>query len=108
MVITIDLIIKLCALFSGLAGVGVYISKAIKKGMEPVERLNARLDAHDDILRKDKKRLDAHDENIENLKNDIQQIMLASVVMLSHMETGNNTGEIRERKTEMLHYMAKR
>jgi len=59
--------------------------------------------------------LDEDDERIRKLESnqdkmlaDNEQLLRATEKLLSHAETGNNTGELREQHKELMAYLTKR
>lgn len=97
MVITTATIIKACSFVVAVGGAGMYLNKIIA----PLKSIGTKLD-------QDKKRLDEHQIQIEKLHNDNNEILKTLNVMLSHMVTNNNTGELKQRQQELTEHLINR
>lgn len=95
--ITTALIMKICGFIVAIGGAGAYLNKVIA----PLKDLSRKLD-------NDKKRLDNHDEKIALLQADCKEILKTQNVMMSHMVTNNNTGELKKRQDEINEYLINR
>lgn len=63
---------------------------------------------HTTYLENDERRLDEHDEILKEIKED-QKMMLKSLhLLLTHAESGNNTGEVKKGKEELEQYIFKK
>lgn len=101
MIVNTATILEACAFIVAVGGAGVYLRKMVDSATHPLRDINRKLDA-------DKRRLEEHEEQIRNLKNDMKEIMLSQNVMLSHMVTNNNTGELKKRQDELNEYLIRR
>lgn len=101
MIINTTTILEACAFVVAIGGAGVYIRRMVDSATHPLRDINKKLDT-------DKRRLDEHDEQIRSLKSDMKEIMLSQNVMLSHMVTNNNTGELKKRQDELSEYLIRR
>lgn len=97
MIITTATISKILGAIVLVGGAGVYIRKALS----PLTDLLWKLD-------NDKKRLDEHENKIEKLHADNNEILKSLNIMLSHMVTNNNTGELKQRQQELTDYLIDR
>lgn len=97
MIITTALIGKILGAVVLIGSAGAYINKSLA----PLKDLLKKLDA-------DKKRLDSHDEQIKKLHADNNEILKTLNVMLSHMVTNNNTGELKQRQQELTEHLIHR
>ena len=83
------------------------IIEAKKVVSKPFEENEDRLSHIEMCLDNDKKRIDNLEERQSFVGEDVRQILSATVVMLSHMEDGNNTNEIRKKHNELEEYIIK-
>lgn len=83
------------------------ISEAKKVVSKPFEENEERLNHIELCLDNDNKRIDNLEERQTFVAEDVRQILSATVVMLSHMEDGNNTNEIRKKHNELEEYIIK-
>lgn len=84
------------------------IKEAKKAVSKPFEDNEERMKHIENCLDNDKKRIDNLEENQSRIGEDVQQLLSATVVMLSHMEDGNNTGEIKKKHNELEEYIIKK
>lgn len=80
-----------------IGGAGAYLKNAVS----PLKDLIRKLD-------NDKRRLDSHDLKIALLQADCKEILKTQNVMMSHMVTNNNTGELKKRQDEINEYLINR
>ena len=93
MVITIDVLLKVCA---GVSCVGLalsYLIKTIKALFRPADEYIKKIQKHDELFANDKKRLD----NIES----IMLLLESQVATLEHLEDGNHTKMLQEKKNKI-------
>lgn len=98
-----------------LAGVIVTVGAAIKlmyefkkKMDEPYQKIQDRLDHHDKCLERDKNAIEKLQGEQDQIIEDNRQILLVLSTMLSHMETGNNTGQVRATRDDLDRYLINR
>lgn len=107
-------------LYAGIVLLGLVIiyntiMTAIKNHMEakkrrdtPVDTLTARVDAHDQMLARDKRRIDEMDERLSSV-SDQSTIMLRGVrALLSHELNGNSIDKLESSMTEIDDYLIAR
>lgn len=101
MVITIDVLLKVCA---GVSCVGLalsYLIKTIKALFRPADEYIKKIQKHDELFANDKKRLD----NIESIITDIREctmlLLESQVATLEHLEDGNHTKMLQEKKNKI-------
>lgn len=101
MVITLDVLLKICAGFTAICVAGGWLIKVIKAAKKPA----------DDVMTK----LDNDNKRIKKLEDDSQYIMRAIAIllrvdlaMLGHMKTNNNSGEMDEAEREIQTFLIER
>lgn len=101
MVITIDVLLKVCA---GVSCVGLalsYLIKTIKALFRPADEYIKKIQKHDELFANNKKRLD----NIESIITDIREctmlLLESQVATLEHLEDGNHTKMLQEKKNKI-------
>lgn len=93
----------------GVFGTAIKMMYSAKVKMEePYNELSERIDHHEKCLKRDNERLEKLEEKMEITSEDNRQILLVLETMLSHMETGNNTGQIKLTRTELNQYLIRR
>ena len=110
-----DAIVAICGLIIAIGGAGVYVKKATDAIRRPIDEVRADIKemkkeqtTNEKYFKNDAARLDEHDEILHELQQD-NKIMLRSVMLLlSHAETGNNTGEVSKGRKELEDYLIKR
>ena len=101
MVITLDVLLKICAGFSCVCVAGGWLIKIIKAAKKPTDDIQQKLD-------NDNKRIKKLEDEMEFLTNSISMLMRCDLVMLAHMRTNNNTGEIAKMESEIQDFLIKR
>lgn len=103
-----EMILTICGVIAAVGGAAVYIAKAIGAAMKPTNELKKEMQKHTKYLENDERRLDEHDQILREIKED-QKMMLKSLhLLLTHAETGNNTGEVKKGKEELEQYIFKK
>ena len=89
--------------------------KAFKPITEPMHKIEKEVERQAECLDRDKKRLDNLEEALTTMAKDIDEIketqvvMLGSLfVMLQHMATGNNTGEMTGELKKLTEFLAQK
>ena len=105
MVITVDILLKICA---GISCVGLalsYLIKTIKTLFKPADEYIKKIQQHDELFANDKKRLD----NIESIITDIREctmlLLESQVATLEHLEDGNHTKMLQEKKNKIDNFL---
>ena len=103
-----ETILTISGVIVAVGGAAVYIAKAIGAAMKPTNELKKEMQKHTKYLENDERRLDEHDQILREIKKD-QKMMLKSLhLLLTHAETGNNTGEAKKGKEELEQYIFKK
>lgn len=84
------------------------IGEARKAVSKPFEENETRMNKIESSIDNNKKRMDNLERKQNDIADDVRQLLSATVVMLSHMESGNNTGEIRQKHSELSEYLIKK
>lgn len=119
--ITIDLdwIELICGLIITVGGASAIVVKITKRAFKPITEpmadLQKEVQHHSECLDRDKKKLDRLDDTLYSLDKDINEIketqgmILSSIfVMLQHMATGNNTGEMNGELKKLTAFLAQK
>ena len=98
MMVSIDLILKICAGFTCICVAAGWLIKIIKGIKKPKDDI-------DDKLQRDYDRINEHDKEMKEIKSDmaylkesLKLLLENDKVMLEHMRTNNATGEIAKRE----------
>ena len=107
-----DLILAACGLIIAVGGAGVYIAKVVSALRRPLDEVRNDIKdmkkdqmTNERYFKNDSDRLDAHDRILREIQEDQKRTMRAVVLLLSHAETGNNTGEIKKGRAELEDYL---
>lgn len=107
-----DLILAACGLIIAIGGAGVYIAKVVSALRRPLDEVRNDIKdmkkdqmTNERYFKNDSDRLDAHDRILREIQEDQKRTMRAVVLLLSHAETGNNTGEIKKGRAELEDYL---
>lgn len=112
MTITPDLIIEVGAVVGALGVAYGKFTSIINKLKKPINDINEKIDEMkktDEIgmarIDEHEARLNTHKEMLDKTMSDSKAIMSALLLLLSHAETGNNTGEIAKGRKELEEYL---
>ncbi|MBR6606179.1 MAG: hypothetical protein IKK92_10015 [Prevotella sp.] len=113
--INIGLILAAAGGVITIATAGAWILKGIKPIFRPFSKMKEELRAIEkhqtecaNYFRKDKRQLEEHHEMLIELREDFAIIMEDIVLLMSHAETGNNTGEIAKGREKTTQYLIKK
>lgn len=109
-VINIDtaVIVSICTFIAAIGGAFVWIRKAMDPVLRPMREMQAELDEIRRRTVRDYERLNEHDLLLKEQKEDSRAVLKAVLLVLNHIETGNNTGEIAAGRKELEHYILNR
>lgn len=105
MVITIDVLLKVCA---GVSCVGLalsYLIKTIKALFRPADEYIKKIQKHDELFANDKERFDNIESIITDIKECIMLLLESQVATLEHLEDGNHTKMLCEKKNKINKYL---
>lgn len=113
---TVELIAGLVITIGGATAIIVKaVKRAFKPITEPMHKIEKEVERQAECLDRDKKRLDNLEEALTSMASDIDEIketqvvMLGSIfVMLQHMATGNNTGEMTGELKKLTEFLAQK
>lgn len=101
-----------------IAAVGVaigWIAKAAKPMMKPFRQMQHELDDiekrghdHDARFKRGEARMEKHDKMLKEIKADNRIVMESLALLMRHAETGNNTGEVAQGRTNLENYLINR
>ena len=107
-----DMILAACGLIIAVGGAGMYIAKVIGALRRPLDEVRNDIKdmktdqiTNERYFKNDADRLDEHDRILREIQEDQKRTMRAVVLLLSHAETGNNTGEIKKGRAELEDYL---
>lgn len=110
-----EIILAACGLIIAVGGAGMYIKKVVDALRRPLDEVRNDIKEmkkdqtiNERYFKNDADRLDAHDKILREIQEDQKRTMRAVVLLLSHAETGNNTGEIKKGRTELEEYLIER
>lgn len=99
--ITIQDFLSVCAGFTCICVAAGWLIKIIKAVKKPADDVNQKLD-------RDNKRIQALEEDMVFLKNSIPLLMRCDLVILGHLRTNNNTGQMADMESEIQEFLIKR
>lgn len=110
-----ETILAVCGLIVAIGGAGAYLKKAAGALKKPLDEVKDDIKAmkqdqitNERYFRSDAERLDEHDRILREIREDQKRTMKAVALLLSHAETGNNTGEIKKGRAELEEYLINR
>lgn len=110
-----EIILAACGLIIAVGGAGMYIKKVVDALRRPLDEVRNDIKdmkkdqtTNERYFKNDADRLDEHDRILREIQEDQKRMMRAVVLLLSHAETGNNTGEIKKGRTELEEYLIER
>ena len=109
-VITIDtaVIVTICTFIAAIGGAFVWIRKAMMPVIQPVKDMRDEIDDLRVKTVRDYERLNEHEKLLKELRNDNREMLKAVLLVLNHIETGNNTGEVAQGRKDLEHYLLTR
>jgi hypothetical protein len=113
--ITTDAIMAICGLIIAIGGAGVYVKKVADAIRRPLDEVRADIKdmkkdriTNEKYFKNDAARLDEHDKILRELQQDNKMMLRSVMLLLSHAETGNNTGEVGKGRKELEDYLIKK
>ena len=101
MVITLDVLLKICAGFTAVCVALGWLIKIIKAVKKPSDDVREKLD-------NDNRRIKKLEDEYQFITSAIAVLMRCDLVMLGHMRTNNNTGQIATMESEIQEFLIKR
>lgn len=110
-----ETVLAVCGLIIAVGGAGMYIKKVVDALRRPLDEVRNDIKdmkkdqiTNERYFKNDADRLDEHDRILREIQEDQKRMMHAVVLLLSHAETGNNTGEIKKGRTALEEYLIER
>ena len=93
--------LAICVGFSSICVAGAWLIKIVKGIKKPSEDINTKLD-------NDNKRIKALEEQSAFILKAISLLLQDDLVILNHLRTTNNTGEMAEQEKKVQDFLVKR
>ena len=110
--INTDAIYAWCIFIAAVCVAAVWLWKIIKPMFKPfkdmqheLEEIEQRGHDHDERFQRGEDRMEKHDEMLKEIQEDNKIMMKSLALLLSHAETGNNTGEVARGRRELENYL---
>ena len=115
--IDITVVELIAGLIITIGGAAAIIAKVVKRAFrpitEPMSKIEKEVERQAECLDRDKKRLDSLEEALTTMTSDLDEIKSTQVVilgslfvMLQHLATGNNTGEMTAELKKLTEFLA--
>lgn len=111
-VINTDGVLAWAAFITAVCVAAVWVWKCIKPIFKPfkdvqheLEVIEKRGHAHDERFQEGENRMQRHDEMLKEIQADNKIMMKSLALLMSHAETGNNTGEVAKGRRELENYL---
>lgn len=101
MVVTVESVLAICAGFSAICVAVGWMIKIIKAVKKPADDIQAKLD-------NDNRRIKTLEEDMDFLKKSIPLLMRCDLVILGHLRTNNNTGQMADMESEIQEFLISR
>ena len=105
-------ILAWCTFIAAVCVAAVWIWKAIKPLFRPIKDMQHELEEieqrghdHDERFKEGENRMQRHDEMLKEIQADNKIMMESLALLLSHAETGNNTGEVAQGRRKLETYL---
>lgn len=108
MMITVELIMQICAIIAAVGAAVVWIGKLIARALQPITDMQARLNKHAEFLESDQDRLEKIEAELEGNSDSTKLILKSIVTMLAHLETGNSTNQMAKMRKDIENYLINR
>ena len=106
--ITYDKAMAFMAFFTACCVAGGWLLKIIKAMKKPSDDINARIDNHGKMLDNDNKRIKELEDQLNYISSSIGVLMRCDLVILGHLRTNNNTGQMSKMEAEIQEFLIKR
>ena len=95
-----------CAAFTCVCVAGGWFFKIVKGVKKPVDDVNDKLQRDFDRINSLDKEIKLLDNRLDYIANAVSILMQCDLVMLGHMKTNNNTGQIIKMEGDLRKFMA--
>jgi hypothetical protein len=106
MVLTWQLVLSVCAGFVCVVTALEKIQEIYKKSKQPVEDVSEKLKRDYDRINALEAENKAMKTDVEYIANAVSILMQCDLVMLGHMKTNNNTGQITKMESDLQNFIA--
>lgn len=97
-----------CVGFSSVCAAGGWLIKIIKGLKKPSDDTKSRLEAVDKLLDNDNKRIRELEDQLKYISSAIGVLMRCDLVILGHLRTNNNTGQMTKMEKEITDFLVER
>lgn len=102
------LILTICGVITAVGAAVVYIAKLFKTINQPYKENKERLDKIDEHLDNDNKRINELYDMMKQITQAFNMSIKNDLVMLKHLESNNNTGEISKTISDLQEWLIDR
>lgn len=102
------LILTICGVITAIGAAVVYIAKLFKTINQPYKENKERLDKIDEHLDNDNKRINELYDMMKQITQAFNMSIKNDLVMLKHLESNNNTGEISKTISDLQEWLIDR
>lgn len=102
------LILTICGMITTVGAAVVYIAKLFKTINQPYKENKERLDKIDEYLDKDNKRINELYDMMKQTTKAFNMSIKNDLVILKHLESNNNTGEMRKTISDLQEWLIDR
>lgn len=100
--------LAICVGFSSVCAAGGWLIKIIKGLKKPSDDTKNRLEAVDKLLDNDNKRIRELEDQLKYISSAIGVLMRCDLVILGHLRTNNNTGQMTKMEKEITDFLVER
>lgn len=106
--ITYENVMAFLAFFTASCVAGGWVLKIIKGFKKPSDDIRANLSAHDKMLNNDTRRINELESQFRFVLKAISLLLQDDLVILNHLRTDNNTGEMASQESKVQEFLIKR
>lgn len=99
------LILTICGMITAVGAAVVYIAKLFKTINQPYKENKERLDKIDEYLNNDNQRIDGLYDMMKQTNEAFNISIKNDLVILKHLESNNNTGEMRKTISDLQEWL---
>lgn len=100
--------LALCGGFTTVCVAAGWLIKIVKAMKKPGNDIHQQLDNHGKMLDNDNKRIRELEDQLNYISSSIGVLMRCDLVILGHLRTNNNTGQMSKMETEIQEFLIKR
>lgn len=106
--ITYDKVMAALALFTAACVAGGWLLKIIKGLKKPADDVKSNFELVNQKLDNDNKRIKELEDQLKYISSSISILMRCDLVILGHLRTDNNTGQMQDMEHEITEFLVKR